>query len=139
MKRKNILKNILFVTVLATVLATVAFLLAGCGLTGTGAAAVTEKDTAEAAGTTAASTEENQIIIESNMFKPDNLTVKVGATVTWINNDSYSHTVVDNGGAFESETLRNGDKFSFTFDKEGTYDYFCGLHTFMKGKITVIK
>ncbi|MCL5071510.1 MAG: plastocyanin/azurin family copper-binding protein [Actinobacteria bacterium] len=35
--------------------------------------------------------------------------------------------------------LANGATFNFTFDKEGTYDYICGIHTFMTGKIIVTK
>jgi plastocyanin len=35
--------------------------------------------------------------------------------------------------------MASGAKFSFTFDKEGTYDYICGIHTFMTGKIVVTK
>jgi plastocyanin len=59
--------------------------------------------------------------------------------VTWINNDSYAHTVKAKTGEFDSGNMANGAKFSFTFDKEGTYDYICGIHTFMTGKIVVTK
>ena len=67
------------------------------------------------------------------------VTIKVGDTITWINKDSYSHTVKANNGEFESGDLANGATFNFTFTKEGTYDYICGIHTFMTGTITVTK
>jgi plastocyanin len=81
----------------------------------------------------------NEIIIESNAFKPDSLTIKIGDTVTWTNKDSYSHTVKGKNGEFDSGDMPSGAKFSFTFAKEGTIDYICGIHTFMTGKIIVTK
>lgn len=40
--------------------------------------------------------------------------------------------------AFESDRLNKGsDPFSFTFDVAGTYEYICGIHPSMHGKIIV--
>jgi plastocyanin len=57
--------------------------------------------------------------------------------VVWENDDDIVHTVVSRDGAFRSPALDTEDKFSFTFDKTGTFEYFCGLHPYMKAKIVV--
>jgi plastocyanin len=67
------------------------------------------------------------------------LGVKVGDTVTWINKDSYDHTVKASNGEFDSGTIAKGAEFSFTFTKEGKYEYSCAIHTFMTGTINVFK
>jgi len=126
MKKNNLLMYLLLVVALLIV----ALPLAGCA--GSGSTADTT-----AAETTAGA--KNEITIESNSFKPDSLTIKAGDTVTWINKDGYSHTVASKNGEFDSGNMAGGAKFSFTFDKEGTYDYICSIHTFMTGKIVVTK
>ena len=89
----------------------------------------------------------NQVICKNNRFSPDSLTIKVGTTVTWTNEDSYVHTVTsgasptDRSGLFDSGNLNKGETFSFKFDKAGTFDYFCIPHYSlgMIGKIIVTK
>ena len=134
MKRNN-LSVYLMITLAFLVIALV---LAGCA--GAGGAATTAASATTATATTAASAvAKNEISIKGNAFSPDSLSIKVGDTVTWINNDSYAHTVKASKGEFDSGNMANGAKFSFTFDKEGTIDYICGIHTFMTGKIIVTK
>jgi plastocyanin len=70
-------------------------------------------------------------------FTPAVVTVKPGATVTFVNHDDLPHLVVAVDGAYRSKALDTNDKFSFTFAKPGEYAYFCGLHPHMKGKIVV--
>ncbi len=67
------------------------------------------------------------------------LTVQVGTTVTWTNADQMSHTVTEAGGAFDSGNMAKGATFSYTFTKEGTYDYTCTYHPNMKGQVIVTK
>jgi plastocyanin len=78
---------------------------------------------------------------EQNSYKPNPIEIKVGDTVTWINNDSSPHTVTsssDEGNiTFDSDVLRRGETFSFTFDQEGQYPYFCTLHPNMIGTVVV--
>jgi plastocyanin len=80
---------------------------------------------------------ETRASIDNFTFKPDIITVPVGTTVVWENDDDIVHTVVSRDGAFRSPALDTEDKFSFTFDKTGTFEYFCGLHPYMKAKIVV--
>jgi plastocyanin len=75
--------------------------------------------------------------IDNFTFKPDTITVPVGTTVVWENDDDIVHTVVALDGAFRSPALDTEDKFSFTFDKAGTFEYFCSLHPHMKAKVVV--
>jgi plastocyanin len=45
--------------------------------------------------------------------------------------------VVNKDKLFRSKALDTDDSYSFTFANAGTYDYFCGLHPHMQGKIVV--
>jgi plastocyanin len=79
----------------------------------------------------------NTITIQNYAFNPSTLTVKVGTNVTWINEDSMSHTVTSDDGLFESGSLSNGQTFIYTFNTPGTYNYHCSIHTSMTAKIIV--
>jgi plastocyanin len=79
----------------------------------------------------------NTITIKNFAFDPTPLTVKVGANVTWINEDSTSHIVKEDSGLFESSTLANGQSFTYTFTAIGIYNYTCAIHPQMKGKVIV--
>lgn len=96
---------------------------------------------ARAAGSAAATTqkaaEPNVVTIENFNFQPSTLTVKKGTKVTWINRDDVPHTADDTEKRFKSGTLDTDDKYSFTFNDAGTYNYFCALHPRMTGQIIV--
>ncbi len=77
------------------------------------------------------------IKIDNFVFGPAVATVPVGTTVTWVNEDDIPHTVVATDKSFKSKVLDTDDKFSFTFTKAGTYDYFCSIHPHMTGKVVV--
>ena len=83
--------------------------------------------------------ETREIAIDNYSFSPGAITVPVGTTVTWVNHDETPHTVAagDNPRSFRSEGLDTDDKFSFTFTKAGTYEYFCSIHPHMTGKVVV--
>jgi len=80
---------------------------------------------------------ETRASIDNFTFKPDTIPVPVGTTVVWENDDDIPHTVVSLDGTFRSSALDTEDKFSFTFDKAGTFEYFCSLHPHMKAKVVV--
>jgi plastocyanin len=81
----------------------------------------------------------NAVAIKDFAFAPAALTVKVGAKVTWTNQDSDAHTVTSqgSGGALNSKAMNTGDTFSYTFTKAGTYSYLCTIHPFMTATVTV--
>ena len=88
-------------------------------------------------GTAPAQAEELKVTIDNFTFKPDAVTVPVGTRIVWVNDDDIPHSIVETTGKFHSPALDTEDKFSFTFDKAGSYEYFCGLHPHMKGKVVV--
>ena len=75
----------------------------------------------------------------SNSFSPNPVEVKVGETVTWINDDSGRHTVTSKDGVFDSGMMGKGQSFSYTFDKAGEYTYHCEPHPNMVGTVVVIE
>lgn len=77
------------------------------------------------------------VVAKSFMFAPTTLTVSVGTTVTWSNQDEEPHTVVSDTGLFRSGALDTSDSFSFTFTKTGTYRFICSIHPQMIGTIVV--
>ncbi|HEU5453532.1 MAG TPA: cupredoxin family copper-binding protein [Terriglobales bacterium] len=78
-----------------------------------------------------------EVKIDNFTFGPMELTVPVNSTVTWVNKDDIPHTVVATDGAFKSRALDTDQKFSFKFEKAGTYTYYCSVHPKMLGKIVV--
>jgi plastocyanin len=80
---------------------------------------------------------EISLTIDNFAFKPDVVTAPVGTRIVWQNNDDIPHSIIETAGKFQSPALDTEDKFSFTFDKAGSYEYFCGLHPHMKGKVVV--
>jgi plastocyanin len=87
--------------------------------------------------TTAPTSTGNSVSIKNFAFSPASLTVKVGTKITWTNNDTVTHTVTADKGAFNSGPLAPGSTFSFTFTKAGTYSYHCNIHPYMMATIVV--
>ena len=79
-----------------------------------------------------------QVDIKDLAFTPAQITVPVGGTVTWTNDDAVPHTATARDRAvLQSGTLEQGAQFSQTFDTPGTFDYFCEFHANMQGEIIV--
>ena len=79
-----------------------------------------------------------EIKIDNFSFTPMTVTVAVGTTVTWTNDDDVPHTVVsDDTTTFKSHALDTGDHFSYTFTKPGKYSYFCSVHPRMTAEVVV--
>lgn len=71
-------------------------------------------------------------------YVPAAFTAKAGAPVTWMNRDTVTHSVTSQpGGRFDSGSLSTGSTFTFTFARAGVYHYYCTVHPWMKGSITV--
>ncbi|WP_241834623.1 cupredoxin domain-containing protein [Pseudofrankia asymbiotica] len=78
------------------------------------------------------------VAIQNFAFSPATITVKVGTTVTWTNQDSDPHTVTSkDGGGLDSPTLDKGATYQYTFTKAGQYAYLCTIHPFMVGTVVV--
>ena len=76
-------------------------------------------------------------------FIPSTVTIPMGGTVTWENNDTAAHTSTAGSategpsGVFDSSLIMAGSSFSHTFDEAGTFDYFCMVHPWMVGTVIV--
>ena len=76
-------------------------------------------------------------------FIPSEVTINPGDQVTWSNDDSAAHTVTAGSaadgpsGVFDSSLFMAGTTFSFQFDEEGDYPYFCMVHPWMQGIVHV--
>ena len=73
-------------------------------------------------------------------FSPASVTIKVGQTVKWVNEDSVDHNVTATGGAkFASDNFGKGGSYTFKATKAGTIKYVCTIHPGMEGTIVVTK
>jgi plastocyanin len=88
-------------------------------------------------GAVAAQEDANVVTIDNFSFTAPELTVAVGTTVKWVNHDDIPHNIVNKDKVFRSKPLDTDDSYSYTFASAGTFDYFCGLHPKMVGKIIV--
>ena len=79
----------------------------------------------------------SSVNIQGSAFVPPTTTVRVGDTVSWTNRDAFSHTSTSDTGAWNSDVIRAGSSFSFTFRAAGTFAYHCAIHAFMHGTIEV--
>jgi len=76
-------------------------------------------------------------------FDPPALSVKVGTTVIWTNNDGVAHTVTSGdpsagpSGTFDSGLIKPGQTFKYSFNSANATSYFCTVHPWMTGKVTV--
>ncbi|MFQ5781805.1 MAG: plastocyanin/azurin family copper-binding protein [Nitrosopumilus sp.] len=76
-------------------------------------------------------------------FSPASITINAGDTVEWTNADTAAHTVTGGSpadgpsGVFDSSLVMGGASYAFTFDEAGSYDYFCMVHPWMVGSVTV--
>ena len=77
------------------------------------------------------------VTIAGFAFSPATVTVSVGDTVTWTNNDGVAHTATANGGSFDTGNIGGGSSDSVTFDTAGTFAYHCKIHAAMTGKVVV--
>ena len=89
-------------------------------------------------GTSVPGCEEN-----NSCFSPADITINAGDTVEWINVDTAAHTVTGGSpsdgpsGVFDSSLVMANASYAFTFNDAGSYDYFCMVHPWMVGSVTV--
>lgn len=81
---------------------------------------------------------------DNECFMPANAMVDAGGTVTWSNDDTAAHTVTSGSaegggpdGTFDSSLLMPDTTFSYTFEEAGEYPYYCIVHPWMAGMVTV--
>ena len=85
----------------------------------------------------------NSAQANTGFFIPLNLEIIRGTTVIWQNEDNIGHTVQSQDAQgniiplFNSPVLTTGDTFTYKFDKPGVYHYFCSIHPWRIGVVTV--
>jgi len=105
--------------------------LAGCGKNGYGSDNSTNPPPP-------GNTPPNTVVIANFAFSPSSITVSVGDTVTWRNDDNVGHTVTsDSGSELASTLLGSGQTYRHVFMTAGTYPYHCTVHTSMRGTVIV--
>jgi len=79
----------------------------------------------------------------NSCWSPADITINAGDTVHWMNVDTAAHTVTGGSpadgpsGVFDSSLVMIDATYEFTFDDAGSYDYFCMVHPWMVGSVTV--
>ena len=79
----------------------------------------------------------------SGFYLPLNLEIKTNTKVIWANEDSVPHNIQSQdeygkvSDMFNSPPLNTGDRFEYTFDEAGAYNYYCSFHPWRVGIVTV--
>ena len=82
-------------------------------------------------------------VSSSGFYSPLNLEIPRDTTVTWVNEDSVPHNIQSQdefgkvSDMFNSPPLNTGDRFEFTFEESGVYNYYCSFHPWRVGLVTV--
>lgn len=85
----------------------------------------------------------NEVWMQNTSFNPKTKTISAGTEITWVNKDSFNHTVTSGtpgnpDGLFDSGVIGPGGTYKRTFSTAGTYNYYCSIHQdIMTGTITV--
>jgi plastocyanin len=82
--------------------------------------------------------DEVSVQIVDRSYRPAEITVVTGQTVTWHNTALVPHTVTALDGTFDSNRIEGGGSFSYTFMTAGTFAYMCTIHPTMKGTVVVL-
>ena len=77
------------------------------------------------------------ITITGMSYSPSSVTVVVGQTVVWRNNDSVTHTATANNGAFNTGFISPGERASILMESSGNFNYHCAVHPNMTGNVNV--
>ena len=77
------------------------------------------------------------ITISKFAFDPPEISGVIGDTVTWINEDDVTHNVFTSDQLLASADLERGDTYSIILEEASVIDYYCDIHQYMRGTITV--
>lgn len=85
----------------------------------------------------------NEIWMQNTTFNPKTKTISKGTEITWVNKDSFNHTVTSGtpgspNGLFDSGVIGSGGIYKHTFNSTGTFNYYCSIHQdIMTGTVIV--
>lgn len=80
---------------------------------------------------------DSPVSIAAFAFDPPTVTIQVGDSVTWTNEDSVAHTATAGDGSFDTGSIAGGASDTVTFDTAGTFAYSCSIHPQMTGSVVV--
>jgi plastocyanin len=123
-----------------SLLTIVSILLIACGGGSSSSTPTTPTPTptpAPATGSTPVSIPMNARTLGPSAFNPSPLTISVGTTVRWTNDDTIAHDSTSNTNVWASGNMNPGAHFDFTFQAAGTYPYHCTIHSGMTGTVVV--
>ena len=83
------------------------------------------------------SSSETDVEILNSAFNPSEVVINRGTTVKWVNSDNITHTLKSDTGLFDSGEMPSGAEFSYVFDSEGIYNYYCANCPNITGRIIV--
>ena len=75
--------------------------------------------------------------IKSFKFDDAEITIAVGDSIVWLNQDGAPNTATAGDGSFDTGRLGKGVSGEILFTVAGTYDYICTIHPSMKGTVVV--
>ena len=102
----------------------------------------TRSDAAGGPAADAPAVASDSVRIKDFLYDPEAITVAAGAKVTFTNEDGAPHTATSGAspnadGVFDTGTLTKGQSKTVKLVKVGTFSYYCAIHPFMKGTVTV--
>ena len=101
-----------------------------------GGAVVAPGSDGEVAVASASKQATHDVAMRDYKFVPKEITVEVGDTVTFTNEDSADHNAIAEDDSFRTPTFGEGESESVTISEPGSYPYFCSLHSNMEGRIS---
>lgn len=135
---KHMKKNIFIVVALVVLTAVVGWFAYSSYLTKTSTPQVEIPEESVEAEEDGELTNQYTISIEDYAYSPQELTISVGETVVWTNNDKVRHDVAsDEGSELAGPLLNQNESYSHTFNEPGVYPYHCTPHPFMTATIIV--
>jgi len=75
--------------------------------------------------------------MQNSAYAPDPVSIAVGQSVQFVNDDDMPHTVTANDKSFDSGNMDAGKTWTYTFTKAGTFTYGCTYHAWMHGTVKV--
>jgi len=79
------------------------------------------------------------VVIQNFAYQPQDVTINIGESLTWINRDPVGHTATsDSQGLFDTGVIAPGGNKTVSFAIAGTYAYHCSIHPTLKGTVTVV-
>jgi len=84
-----------------------------------------------------AASQPNTVTMANVAFGPASITVSVGTTITWQNNDGINHTSTSDTGVWDTGSIPPGGSKTTTFNVAGTFPYHCTVHPMMTGTVVV--